>query len=145
DGSLYIKQPHQADAFAGIAPQGALAVVGDRLLVPCGRSIPACYDRRTGKLLHFRLADDSKLGGGAEVVARPAYFASGGSAFDLATGAYLGPVGDPVAPAGDALYGCFGTEIRGFDMRKVAPAKPTAFVAANVPKVEALIRAGPRL
>ena len=71
DGSLYIKQPHQVDAFAGVAPQGRLVVVGDRLLVPGGRSVPACYDRHTGKLLHFRLADNSKHGGGADGPRRP--------------------------------------------------------------------------
>jgi glucose dehydrogenase len=38
DGSIFIQQPHHADAFAGVAPQGAFAVVGDRLLVPGGRS-----------------------------------------------------------------------------------------------------------
>ena len=38
----------------------ALAVVGDHLLVPGGRSVPACYDRHTGKLLHYRLAENSK-------------------------------------------------------------------------------------
>src|SRR5262245_43546827 len=63
DGSLYMKQPHNADSFAGVAPQGALAVAGDKLLVPGGRSVPACYDRRTGKLLHYRLAENSKIGG----------------------------------------------------------------------------------
>ena len=61
DGSMYIKQPHQVDSFAGVAPQGRLVAVGDRLLVPGGRSVPACYDRHTGKLLHFRLADNSKI------------------------------------------------------------------------------------
>ena len=94
DGSIYIKQPHSVDSFAGVAPQGRLVVVGDRLLVPGGRSIPACYDRHTGKLLHFRLADDSKIGGGADVVAGPGFFVNGGGAFDLATGTYLGAVGD---------------------------------------------------
>ena len=39
DGSLYIKQPHSADSFAGVAPQGPLSIAGDLLLiqaaVPC--------------------------------------------------------------------------------------------------------------
>ena len=66
-------------------------MLGDRLLVPGGRSVPACYDRKTGKLLHYRLADNSKLGGGSDVAARP-LFVNGGGAFDLATGDYLGAV-----------------------------------------------------
>ena len=45
DGSIYMKQPHNADSFAGIAPQGPLVISGDKLLVPGGRSVPACYDR----------------------------------------------------------------------------------------------------
>ena len=39
DGSIYIKQPHNADSFAGVAPQGALVAIGDKLLVPGGRSV----------------------------------------------------------------------------------------------------------
>ena len=100
DGSIYIKQPHQADAFAGVAPQGPLAVVGDRLLVPGGRSVPACYDRQTGKLLHYRLADNSKLGGGSDVQPGGDLFLNGGAAFDLATGDHLGPSASrPSSPA----------------------------------------------
>ena len=60
DGSTYIKQPHNADSFAGVAPQGALVVRGDKLLVPGGRSVPACYDRHTGKLLYYQLAENAK-------------------------------------------------------------------------------------
>lgn len=69
DGSTYMKQPHFADAFAGVAPQGTLVAAGDKLLVPGGRSVPACYDRKTGTLLYYRLAANSKTGGGADVTA----------------------------------------------------------------------------
>ncbi len=97
DGSMYIKQPHQSDAFAGVAPQGTLALAGDKLLVPGGRSVPACYDRHTGRLLHFRLADNSKRGGGLTVFPSPGaaggnLFVNGPAAFDLDNGDYLGPV-----------------------------------------------------
>ncbi len=34
----------------GIAPQGYLAVLGDRLVVACGRGLPAFFDRATGKM-----------------------------------------------------------------------------------------------
>ncbi|MCA9199619.1 MAG: PQQ-like beta-propeller repeat protein, partial [Planctomycetales bacterium] len=44
----YIKQPHSAPSFAGVAPQGTMTIVGDRLIVPGGRSIPASFDRHTG-------------------------------------------------------------------------------------------------
>jgi outer membrane protein assembly factor BamB len=161
DGSLYIKQPHQVDAFAGVAPQGQLAVVGDRLLVPCGRSVPACYDRRTGKLLHFRLADDSKYGGGAYVVAGPAFFVNGDGAFDLATGKILGVVGDHAVLTDDVLYASTPTDLRAYDVvqagrpasaidrlgrRIQQPAwKPAPAVVAPLPGVQALTVAGSRL
>ena len=44
-GAQYIKQPHSAPSFAGVAPQGALVATKDLLLVPGGRSVPAAFDR----------------------------------------------------------------------------------------------------
>jgi outer membrane protein assembly factor BamB len=52
-GSDYVRQPHAAPAFAGVAPQGQLAATADLLLVPGGRSTPAAFDRRTGALRYF--------------------------------------------------------------------------------------------
>lgn len=49
----FIKQPHSAPAFAGVAPQGQLAATADLLLVPGGRSLPAALDRATGELKYF--------------------------------------------------------------------------------------------
>jgi outer membrane protein assembly factor BamB len=60
DGSLYMKQPHNTDAFASIAPQGPMVVLGDKLLVPGGRSVPAYFDRKSGALLRYQLADNGK-------------------------------------------------------------------------------------
>ncbi|MEZ6045603.1 MAG: PQQ-binding-like beta-propeller repeat protein [Planctomycetaceae bacterium] len=61
--ALYIDQPHHYPAFAGIAPQGHFAVNSEQLFIPGGRSIPACLDRKTGKLEYFHLADYGKSGG----------------------------------------------------------------------------------
>ena len=61
--SQYILQPHRSPAFAGVAPQGALVAIGDRLLVPGGRSVPACFDRVTGKCLYYQLSANGKTGG----------------------------------------------------------------------------------
>jgi len=52
-GADYIKQPHDAPAFAGVAPQGQLAATEELLLVPGGRSLPAVFDRASGRLAHF--------------------------------------------------------------------------------------------
>src|SRR5262249_23302177 len=106
DGSTFMKQPHQAEAFAGVAPQGRLVVSGDRLLVP-GRSVAACYDRRTGKLLHYQLADSSKKGGGSNATAAEGVFLNGSGLFHLVNGDYLGPAGDKAVLSG-ALLSPFG-------------------------------------
>ncbi len=161
DGSSYRKQPHQADSFAGVAPQGSLVVTGDRLLVPGGRSVPACLDRKTGKLLHYRLADNSKLGGGSDIQPGKDLFLNGGAIFDLATGDHLAPTGEPAVLADDMLYAVQSGELRAFDL---APARavrdtidrkgnktkqpawePRTVAAVPVPRLEVLIRAGNRL
>lgn len=54
-GSLYTDLPHAlANGFSGVAPQGYLLATGDVLLVPTGRSVPAAFDRRTGRLLYYK-------------------------------------------------------------------------------------------
>jgi outer membrane protein assembly factor BamB len=149
DGSLYLKQPHAgSEAYAGVAPQGTLAVVGDRLLVP-GRPVPACYDRATGRLLHYRLADNSKRGGGPEVQGNGRFFVSGGGAFDLASGDYLGPVGWPAVLTPEVLYALAGAEVRAHDARRLVrkgplvTAGPARLSAAPVPNdVECLAAGG---
>ena len=72
-GSMYILQPHNSPAYAGVAPQGALVISGDKLLVPCGRSVPACFDLKTGKMLYYHLAKYSKTGG-SFIAAQGDYF-----------------------------------------------------------------------
>ena len=49
----YIEQPHGAPSFAGVAPQGALVATENVLLVPGGRSVPAAFERSSGKWMHF--------------------------------------------------------------------------------------------
>ena len=118
DGSLYIKQPHSADAFAGVAPQGPMGVRGDYLFVPGGRSVPAVYHRKTGKLVHFLLNDNSKKGGGHTVTVAGDYFFNGQGVFHTATGKSLGELSPQVAVAGPAVYAVQGGEIRGYDLAK---------------------------
>ena len=66
-GSQYIKQPHGAPSFAGVAPQGALVATQDMLLVPGGRSVPAAFDRMTGSFKYFHIG--GKAIGGSFVCA----------------------------------------------------------------------------
>jgi len=72
-GADYQKQPHNSPAFAGVAPQGALVAVADRLLIPGGRSVPACFDRRTGQFPYYHLSEYNKTGG-AFVTANATHF-----------------------------------------------------------------------
>jgi len=100
-GATYMAQPHNgADAFGGVAPQGSMAVVGDRLIVPGGRSVPACFDRATGELLYYHLSGskyhgsrdmaNNKLEGGSHVSGIGSFYLNhrglNTSLYDLATG-----------------------------------------------------------
>ena len=63
-GSQFMQQPHGgAYAFAGVAPQGAMVISKDKLLIPGGRSVPACFDKNTGELLYYHLNRYNKTGG----------------------------------------------------------------------------------
>lgn len=70
----YIKQPHSAPSFAGVAPQGALALSDDSLIVPGGRSVPAVFDRQTGELSHFHLNAGGKGNGGSFVMTHDEHY-----------------------------------------------------------------------
>ncbi len=162
DGSIFIQQPHRADSFAGVAPQGALAAAGDRLLVPGGRSVPACYDRLTGKLLHFRLVDTPRRGGSDVAAMDKAYFA-GGAAFDMETRLQVGEVGAEPVIAGETVY--YAGRDRGVVALKAPPIEVTettdkkgkktvkrqwpktrpATLKSAAWRAQALIRAGGRL
>jgi outer membrane protein assembly factor BamB len=149
DGSIYIKQPHQTDSFAGVAPQGPLCAIGDKLLVPGGRSVPACLDRKTGKLIHYLLADNSKKGGGYKVAAFGDTFFNGGSAFDLATGKHRGEFVSKPVLAGDTVYGLTKDAVRAFDLKGAEFDGPKWTIrdtgVFDVKGATALIKAGSRL
>lgn len=90
-GALEIDQPHMgAYSRGGVAAQGYLAVTKNKVFVMTGRSIPAAFDRQTGRLLYFHL---SRYGGktpwgvgGGDVMATDEVFFTAGFAFDTATG-----------------------------------------------------------
>lgn len=89
-GNIYMKQPHDAGARSGLAAQGYLTILKDRLLVPTGRAVPAVLDKTTGKLIHFTLAtprNNMKVGGG-ELYAVEAWdgYSSGGLLYRVSNG-----------------------------------------------------------
>jgi outer membrane protein assembly factor BamB len=117
DGSQYILQPHYAYAFAGVAPQGHLAVQGDTLIIPGGRSVAALYQRHTGKLLHYRLAENGKRGGGHEVAAGGKLLFNGSAAFELAGQKYLGELGKQIVLCDPIIFAYDRGGCRAFDMK----------------------------
>ena len=90
-GALEIDQPHMVCfARGGVASQGYLAVTRNHVLVTTGRSVPAVFDRKTGRFLHFHL---SRYGGktpwgtgGGDVTATDDAYFNSGMGFDMATG-----------------------------------------------------------
>jgi outer membrane protein assembly factor BamB len=50
----HVRRDHEFyDQDAGFSPQGYLVAVGDRLVVPGGRAMPAGFERATGKLIYY--------------------------------------------------------------------------------------------
>ena len=88
-GSDFILQPHSSPAFAGVAPQGHLAIADELLVVPGGRSVPAVFDRKTGKLLYYKINDKN---GGYAVAAAGGRFLVDNSMYNLADGGRIGRI-----------------------------------------------------
>ncbi|MBN2023074.1 MAG: PQQ-binding-like beta-propeller repeat protein [Pirellulales bacterium] len=149
-GAAYVDQPHNAPSFAGLAPQGALAATADRLIVPGGRSVPACLDRRTGALLYYHLAGspgaNRKLEGGSQVaVADKHFFNHRGlntALYDLATGKMIVMWPGTVHPVltDDVCY-LSGKPVVAHSLGK----PPRELWRADVDARGALLRAGNRL
>lgn len=83
DGTNYTVQPHGAPSFAAVVPQGHLAISGEWLVVPGGRSTPAVFDLATGKLKHFLF--DKRNGGHQVMAGHDLYFVAGGG-YSMKTG-----------------------------------------------------------
>ena len=50
----HVRRDHEFyNQDGGLSPQGHLVAIRDRLVVPCGRSMPAGLDRATGKLIYY--------------------------------------------------------------------------------------------
>ena len=108
-GAQYIKQPHSAPSFAGVAPQGALVATESLLLVPGGRSVPAVFDRASGEQRYFELNAGGKGTGGSFVAADQQHFyvhtrVKGTRAFHLADGVKTAFQPNEPVLAGDRIY-----------------------------------------
>ncbi|NOZ39564.1 MAG: PQQ-binding-like beta-propeller repeat protein [Planctomycetes bacterium] len=119
----YIQQPHSADSFAGVAPQGAFAATEKYLVVPGGRSVPAVFDRHTGQLVHFHLKEGGKGTGGTLVIANDRDFyvhtrLRGVRKFDLVSGKKTEVlINEPVLD-GELVYTSTADSVRAIDENK---------------------------
>ena len=114
----YMAQPHHSPAFAGLAPQGYLAVTGDLLLVPNGRSPAACLDRHDGHLVYFELDSNNRFGD-YRVMVRPPYYVNPGALYDLASGHNLGTFPATVAIMEDLVIGAKRDEFKAYEISAI--------------------------
>lgn len=73
---------HGVGQYAGLTPQGYLAIVDDRLVVPCGAQLPAFLDLHTGELQKYTMG-----WGGRNGLPKGSWFVAG-------IGKYLSHSGD---------------------------------------------------
>ena len=115
-GSDYLVQQHNSPAFAGVAPQGYLAATENHLIVAGGRTIPAVFDRHTGRVKHFNVSRrdmGSKGGGGYEAIAGENVYINRGCMYDLEDGKFLGNL-DAMVIGKNSIIGKDDAGIRGF-------------------------------
>jgi outer membrane protein assembly factor BamB len=92
-GFFDMPQPHGgANAESGVAAQGYLVVAKDRLLVPTGRAVPACFNRLTGKFDYFHLQKYGQNGESLMMALGDVFF-NGGLGFGLAEGQRRAKIG----------------------------------------------------
>lgn len=120
----FMLQPHHSPAFAGMAPQGYLALIGDNLLVPNGRAPAACLDCRTGRLSFFELDANNRYGD-YRIAARDRFYVNPGALYQLESGRNLGPFPSTVVMTGGMIVGMDGGRLRAFDSSAIEAASAT--------------------
>ncbi len=77
---------HGIGFYAGLTPQGYLAIVGDWLVVPCGSQLPAFLDLKTGELHTYTMGWGGRNGlpkGGWFVAGIGKYLSHSGDLYDI--------------------------------------------------------------
>ncbi|MCH8828781.1 MAG: PQQ-binding-like beta-propeller repeat protein, partial [Planctomycetes bacterium] len=77
---------HGVKGYAGLAPQGYLAVLGEKLVVPCGAQLPGFLDRKTGKLEPYTMGWGGRVGlpkGSWLVAGTGKYLVHSGDLYDI--------------------------------------------------------------
>ncbi|HPO13944.1 MAG TPA: PQQ-binding-like beta-propeller repeat protein [Candidatus Hydrogenedentes bacterium] len=113
----YMLQPHHSPAFSGMAPQGYLAVSGDKLLVPNGRAPAACLDRNTGQLLFYELDPNNRYGD-YRVSVRNDFYVNPGALYQLEAGQNLGSFPSVAVMGATAIICADSANLRAFDYTK---------------------------
>lgn len=87
---------HGTRRDGGISPQGYLAVIGQKLVVPCGRALPAFFDRATGRIESYTTG-----WGGRVALAKGCWYVCGTANFLFQSGDIYGMSGQdgPGKPA----------------------------------------------
>ena len=147
-GSQYIKQPHSAPSFAGVAPQGALVATEEYLLVPGGRSVPAAFRRADGELQYFEINAGGKGTGGSFVAADESRFfvhtrLKGVREFDIRTGVKTAFMPNEPVLSGELVFSAESKDDKPTIVAYGPDRKPRWEVAAD--GRGDLIRAGNRL
>ena len=77
---------HGVKSYAGLAPQGYLAALGRKLVVPCGAQLPGFLDLKTGKLEPYTMGWGGRVGlpkGSWLVAGSDKYLAHSGDLYDI--------------------------------------------------------------
>ncbi|MFH1922493.1 MAG: PQQ-binding-like beta-propeller repeat protein, partial [Planctomycetota bacterium] len=77
---------HGVGYFAGLSPQGHMAIVDGKLVVPCGAQLPAIMDLKTGKLDTYTMGWGGRVGlakGTTFVAGAGKYLLHGGDLYDI--------------------------------------------------------------
>jgi outer membrane protein assembly factor BamB len=143
-GSTYLMQPHSSPAFAGVAPQGYLVATEDKLLLAGGRSVPAAYDRGTGKFLYYHLNKYGKMGV-CKVMASGDYFFNDGSIYKLSDG-----IGTSRAPASviadNIIIGMRSNKVVAYQIESGAKSRKDIWQTDTLPQLDSIhIAAGSRV
>jgi len=107
-GSVFVTHPHGAKSFGSISPQGYLAISGDNLLVPGGRTLPGVFGLASGELRHFDFGGKGE--GGYRVIASGDYYFARGNMRRTIDGLDVGSISaELVGPSG--IIGTDGSAI----------------------------------
>ncbi|MHB8972952.1 MAG: outer membrane protein assembly factor BamB family protein [Pirellulaceae bacterium] len=119
-GAIVMAQPHPtAEAKSGLSAQGYLVVSGEHLLVPTGRAVPACLDRRTGAFQYFHLQKYGHNGGALTMVIGDVFF-NGGLAFDVEQGNSITKLGTgQLAATREGIVRSFGKTLAEYTWQDV--------------------------